>query len=668
MPLLSARCAVVGFCLVLFLASSACAQTNYYAASGTEFPIIGSLPGDQVYPDVALNKNGGYIVWQDNITDPSGVGISAMQVNSTLSGSGDVFAVNTITTNNQERARVALLKNGGAAFVWQGGPENIQHIYGRFLNASNLWTTTTNVAISTFANSFQSSPAVATLANGNVIVVWASFNQAGSGSLDDVYGQLLSTNGTPIGTNFLINVVTAYNQRSPAVAALTNGGFVVAWVSEQQRMVGVTNSETNSIDQIEAYSPSVDIYERLYTNSGSITGPSTGEILVDQDNEPCAAPAIATATDGSYMVTWCANDNLNVLTNGWDIFARSFTNANGGPVIAVNSYTYGDQYNPRISVIDGDYLIVWTSLGQDGSREGVYGQFVHENGGLIGGEFLVNTTTVGQQMEPAVTSDGNSQFLAVWTSFTFGPNSFDLYAQRYVNVQSQLAAMPAPYVWAPFVISNGVYQPQLVVTWAPVVGFTNLSNYQIFVDGATTNMASVSGSAIEWTMTAANGLTPSSTHTFATEYVTSQGFVSPISAWATNSTWIGLSWGGIPYEWMNEFFGGYYGGVWHTGGWPPANEVPPGSPAGSPTLLQLFLTGGIPYEPSTWLQMTLTPTARGMYLSWNTQPGMTYQVQTTTNFQAWSDYGSPRFESGTNDTINVGKGSGSYYRIQLLQP
>ena len=39
---------------------------------------------------------------------------------------------------------------------------------------------------------------------------------------------------------------------------------------------------------------------------------------------------------------------------------------------------YGDQYAPRISAIGVDYLIVWTSLGQDGSREGVFGQFVHE--------------------------------------------------------------------------------------------------------------------------------------------------------------------------------------------------------------------------------------------------------------------------------------------------
>jgi hypothetical protein len=665
MPSLSARCAVVCFCLGLFLGSSATshAQTNYYAPFGTEYPIIGSLPGDQMFPDVALNKSGGYIVWQDNITDPVGLGISAMQLDSTLSGAGATFAVNATSTNDQKNARVTLLQNGGAAFVWQGGPDNLQHIYTRFLSAGSQWLSTTNVRVSNYSNGTENNPAIATLTNGNVVVVWASFGRAGSGSLDDIYGQMFSSNGVPVGTNFLVNVYTTYNQKNPAVAALTNGGFVVAWASEQQRSQAPSwGSNSVYYGSGSVPLPSSDVYERLFTVSGSSVAASTGEILVDQAVNPCAAPAIATASDGSYMVTWCANNVVNVRSTGWDIFARSFAGTNGGTVIPINSYTYGDQYNPRISVIGGDYLIVWTSLGQDGSREGVYGQFLHENGALVGNELLVNTTKAGQQMEPAVASDGAEQFLAVWTSFTFGPNSFDLFAQRYENVGAVLEPMPAPFVWTPFVISNGVYQPQLVLTWAPVQGLA-VSNYLVFVDGSATSTATVNGT--EWTMTAANGLETNSTHSFATEYVTAQGFASPISPSASGTTWSGLNWGGIPYEWMAEFFGGYYGGTYHTNFWPPANSP---VAAGGPSLLQIFQTGGNPFNSVTWLQTSLTQTGNGMFLSWNTQPGMTYQIQETTDFKTWSNYGSPLFERGTNDTRRVGDGGGGYYRIQLLQP
>ena len=661
MPFPFARRVLVRFCWVLFLAIPVCVfgQTNYYAADGTEYPVIGSLPGDQLFPDVALNASGGYVVWQDNITDGSGWGISAMQLNSTLSGSGSSFRVNVTGTNNQENAHVALLKNGGAAFVWQGGVEGVsQHIYAHFLNAGNVWLTSTDVLVSTFTKSFQVHPAVATLAGGDVIVVWSSYDQVASNSMMDVYGQLLSTNGKAIGTNFLINQFTSYNQREPAVSALANGGFVVTWVSEQE-LEAVPNLGNNTTYYMasSAPSPSADVYARLYTLSGTNALPSGSEFLVDTGTMPGSSPKVACAADGSYMITWCAQNVGD--SSSWDVYERSYTNANGGPVYLVNSYTYGDQYLPRISVIGGDYLIIWTSLGQDGSREGVYGQFVHEGDSPVGNEFRVNTTTLGQQMQPAVAADGAEQFLAVWTSFTFTGNGFDLYAQRYVNAGAVLEPMGAPYVWAPFVLSGGVYQPELVVSWPPVQGLS-ISNYEVFVDGAATNMGTVTSNC--WVMTAANGLTAASTHSFALKYVTSSGGISPISPSASGTTWNGFYWGTPPYaipaEWMQEFFG------LNEAAWPSATAP---VTSGGPALWQIFETGGNPTNSASWLQTSLVKTPQGMFLNWNTQAGMTYQVQITTDFRSWSNVGAPRFEAGTTDSMYVGSGAVGYYRVQLLR-
>ena len=74
-----------------------------------------------------MNTNGGFVVWQDEITDGSGWGVSAMQLNSTLSGSGSSFRVNVQGAGDQENPRVALLQGGGAAFVWQGGRKVTTH-------------------------------------------------------------------------------------------------------------------------------------------------------------------------------------------------------------------------------------------------------------------------------------------------------------------------------------------------------------------------------------------------------------------------------------------------------------------------------------------------------------------------------------------------------------
>jgi hypothetical protein len=55
-----------------------------------------------------------------------------------------------------------------------------------------------------------------------------------------------------------------------------------------------------------------------------------------------------------------------------------------------------------------------------------------------------------------------------------------------------------------------------------------------------------------------------------------------------------------------------------------------------------------------------------MFLYWNTQPGLTYQVLVKTNLTAaWSNLGALRFAAGTNDSIYVGGAPAGYYQIQL---
>ena len=644
--------------LVLTLPAAVFGQTNYYATNGTEYAIIGSLPGDQVWPDVAATPAGGFVVWQDNITDGSGWGVSARRLDSTLSGTLSTFRVNVQGTNDQENPRVAMLKNGGAVFVWQGGPKGNQHIYARFLTPTNTFVTTNDILVNTFTNNFQINPAVAVLNNSNVVVVWGSFDEASADSLQDVYGQILSPTGQQVGGEFLINQFISYNQRTPTVAALPNGGFVVAWVSEQERSVApVLGTNSTYVTASTAPTPSVDIDARIYDNNGVA---QSSEFLVNTNFSPCANPSVAAASDGSFMVAWGAYDMVNA-TNGWDIWARPFSSAGAGSaVVRVNTYLPYNQYAPRLSAIGGDYLIVWTSLWQDGSREGVYGQFVHEDGSLVGGELRVNTTTVSQQMQPTVASDGAEQFLVVWTSYTGQPYGFDLFAQRYLNVSALLLPIDTLYVYAPFVLSNGVYQPQLQVSWPTLLGIS-VSNCEVYVDGAASPTALTTSNA--WTMTAANGLKTNSTHSFQVDYVTTAGTRSPLSPSVGGSTWSGLNWGGIPYEWMAEYFGGYSNGKYTTNYWPSAGTL---LDSGGPTLLQVFLSGGTPFDSSTWLQTALTKTQEGLFLSWNTQPGFTYQVQVTTNFTAWSNVGAPRFAAGASDSIYVGGGSVGYYRILLL--
>ena len=657
MKSLSVRAISIAVCLAWALVfgavSTVYAQTNYYSANGTQYPIVGSVLGDQMFPDAAISPTGGMVVWQDNATDGDGWGISAQQLDSTLSGTLSPFRVNVTGAGDQENPRVALLKGGGAVIAWQGGTEGYQRIFARLLTSANTFLTTTDLVVSVYnnTNSFQVDPAVAVLNNSNIVVVWSSFNHAGANSLLDVYAKILSPTGLTISNEFLVNQFTNYNQRSPGVAALANGGFVVTWVSEQETAQAPVIG-SNTTYYTSALVPSVSIYARLYQSSGLASG---SEFQVDTGIGPCANPRVAAASDGTFMVAWSGR-NLSNIDGGWGCYARPFSAAGvSGTMVQLNANTGYNQFAPRLAAVGLDYLAVWTSVGQNSARQAVNAQFVHSNGSLVGSGFLVNTPTLAQQMQPVVASDGASQFLAVWTGYNGLSSGFDLSAQRYINVGSILQPMSAPYVWVPFVINNKAYQPELLVSWAPVVGLS-VADYEVYVDGASTPTATVTTNS--WIMTAANGLAASSTHSFAVDYVTTDGRRSPLSPPTSGTTWSGVNDNGIPFEWMEA----YYGADIST--WPNVNT--PLTPGG-PTLYQVFLSGGNPLNSATWLEQQLVKTSQGMFLTWNTQQGATYQVQYTSDFTTWSNLGSPRFAAGTNDSVNVSGNTACYYRVVLLR-
>jgi hypothetical protein len=416
----SVRKVAVCWCSIVAIPAVVYSQ-NSFVPSGGEYSVVGKLPGDQVYPGLNFTTNGGYIVWQDNWIDGNGLGVGAMRLNPDLTTTGNsIFPVNSLKADNQQNGHVSMLNNGGAAFAWQGGSHGLQHIYSRFLSPSNSWLTG-DVLVNSVTNRYQSSPVIATLLNGNVVMAYSSANQASAGSMADVYFQMFTPQGNKVGSETLVNQFTPNNQRSPAIAALANGSFAIAWISEQERWTDASNGV-----------PSVDVYARVFNSDGTPSSPN--EFLVNVSTNICAGPDLAAAPDGGFMAVWMEKDMV-VPANGWDIYCRRFSSSGvGGNVSRLNTQLYGDQYSPRINRAGTTYLAVWTSIDQDGSKEGVFGTYVNDDGTTSGNEFQVNTTTLGSQMHQAVGADGSGRFLVAWTGFTGGiAYGFDLFAQQYLN-------------------------------------------------------------------------------------------------------------------------------------------------------------------------------------------------------------------------------------------
>ena len=83
----------------------------------------------------------------------------------------------------------------------------------------------------------------------------------------------------------------------------------------------------------------------------------------------------------------------------------------------VNTETAVNQRNPAIARdADGDFVVAWQSYGQDGSGDGIYAQRYNADGSAAGGEFLVNTETSGNQFGPAIALDVDGDFVVAWQS------------------------------------------------------------------------------------------------------------------------------------------------------------------------------------------------------------------------------------------------------------
>lgn len=142
-------------------------------------------------------------------------------------------------------------------------------------------------------------------------------------------------------------------------------------------------------------------------------------------------PVIATNKSGDSVVVWTDNKNGTK-----DIFARRF-NSSGmpiGEIFQVNTTNGDDQNLPAVAMNDNrEFVVVWTTKGQDGDGLGVYARKYDSNGAYQGNEFKVNSSTSGDQWIPKVAIAPNGGFVIVWQSFGQDGNAYAIVGQRFTN-------------------------------------------------------------------------------------------------------------------------------------------------------------------------------------------------------------------------------------------
>lgn len=199
-------------------------------ALGPDFQVNTYTTNNQGLQAVAHDGGGNFVVvWNSEGQDGDGPGVFGQRYDSAGTPQGTEFAVNTYTTHYQRSPDVAADGAGNFVVVWQSYGQNgpSYEIFARRYNSAGV-AQGPEVQVNTYTTSNQHRPRVAANAAGDFVVVWQGYQ---GGSIDDVFGQRYDGTGMVRGGEFQVNTYTRSDQATPDVAVDAAGNFAVVWDS-----------------------------------------------------------------------------------------------------------------------------------------------------------------------------------------------------------------------------------------------------------------------------------------------------------------------------------------------------------------------------------------------------------------------------------------------------
>jgi S-layer family protein len=269
--------------------------------------------------------------------------------------------------------------------------------------------------VNTYTNYDQTQPALASTGAGDFVVVWRS--QVGDGSGYGIFGQRFDHLGAKAGSQFQVNTYTTGDQDYPAVAGAGNGSFVVVWESKYQdgSSEGIFGQRFGLKPSISPFLPPtlVKVGSEFQVNTYT-TGSQSG-------------PAIAMNGEGGFVIVWNSFDS-----RGDNVIGQIFdaSGARVGSEFQVNTSTLGAHSEPSVGFDGaGNFVVAWT--GPDVQSYGVFAQRFDRTGTKVGPEFLVNKDISQDQNRPSLAVGKAGDFVVVWDSWDQDLSSWGVFGRRF---------------------------------------------------------------------------------------------------------------------------------------------------------------------------------------------------------------------------------------------
>lgn len=309
--------------------------------------------------------------------------------------------------------------NGGAIISWsdeRNSATNNNDIYAQKINSSGIVQWSSNgVSICTKINA-QSNSAIASDGNGGAIITWEDRRNAID---DNIFAQSINSMGiTQWNLDGILVCNATNNQKNPQIIATETGQSIIVW--EDSRIANAV----------------YDIYALKINNGGGNAwgGAATNGVAICTASDNQLEPKLVSDGNFGAIITWY--DRRNGLD--YNIYAQKI-NANGiipwlsvgGQGIAICLAT-GNQSQPQICAdATNGAIITWDDTRQSPTESDIYIQRITTNGGVLWGvDGSGVITTAGNQLFPAIISNGDSGAIVSWTDYRNGANA-DVYCQQF---------------------------------------------------------------------------------------------------------------------------------------------------------------------------------------------------------------------------------------------
>jgi hypothetical protein len=452
------------------MSTAAWSQTT----AGPEFRVNGYTTGAQSHASATPRSDGSWMVsWETVGEDGSGTGVWGKHYDRFGAIHGPDFQCNTYTTGFQGGPAITTgLHSGVVAWHSVGQDGSNTGIYAQRLTATHGMQGA-EFRVNTFTPSYQYDASVSMAPQDHFVVAWSSFNQDGSDYA--VIARRYDAQGVALTGELLANTYTNDMQRQASVAIAANGNFVVAWSSF---------SQDGGRD---------GIFAQRFSGAGARLGVEfrvNTYTLNDQQY-----PSAAMADDGSFVVAWQSaaqeGPDFGVYAQRFDALGNRL-----GAELHINGFTTNDQFHPvAASDAMGNFVIAWESFTQDGDQGGIFARRFDSAGNPRGAGFRVNATTVNDQSDPSIGIDKVGNFMVVWTSTGQDGSDLGIFAQRFGGLlpAPALPGSPSAMVVDPPPNGNGVFEPGETVPVQPA--WENVNGLAQSFTGALTGFTGVSGAS-----------------------------------------------------------------------------------------------------------------------------------------------------------------------------